>query len=47
MEEILKEPKVEPKKELSVQVCGYCNGWCYQGEYLHHDSDCKRSDKHN
>jgi hypothetical protein len=47
MEEILSEPKAEPKKESSVQVCGYCSGWCHQGEYLHHDSDCSRPDKHN
>jgi hypothetical protein len=45
--ELLKEPKSEPKKEPNVLVCGYCNSWCYQGEYLHHDSSCQRPDQHN
>jgi hypothetical protein len=45
--EIVKGPKVESKKEPHVQVCGYCNSWCYQGEYLHHDTHCQRPDKHN
>jgi len=47
MEEILNQPKAEPKKEPNVQVCGYCNGWCHQGEYLHHDLDCQRPDQNN
>jgi hypothetical protein len=45
--EILKDRKPEPKKEPRVRVCGYCEAWCYQGEYLHHDSNCQRPDKHN
>jgi hypothetical protein len=45
--EIVTGPKAESKKETNVQVCGYCNSWCYQGEYLHHDTHCQRPDKHN
>ena len=32
--EILKEHKSEPKKEPTVQVCGYCDSWCYQGIFI-------------
>lgn len=47
MEEILKEPKDNPKKEPSIQLCGYCHGWCYEGEYFHHDPNCTRPDRDN
>ena len=45
--ETLKEPQVDPKKEPQVQICGYCESWCYQGEYLHHDTNCQRPDQHS
>ena len=45
--ETLNKPKVESKKESQVHVCGYCSSWCYQGEYLHHDTHCQRPDQHN
>ena len=43
----LNKPQAEPKKEPRVRVCGYCESWCYQGEYLHHDANCQRPDQHN